>query len=290
MPRDDNELLALLEPLKVSESSRYRAALMEFANKLSVASENLSALASNHELDNVRRSALIEDIHFSNLIEGHQIPYEQIETLLAEPKSSERSSGEAQMLAANYVEAEVWANSLPAETDLLSAQSLCSIHGKLFRCGATYSTFVPGTFREVDVIVGSHLPISPGAIPRFVQRLSEAYRHGPQKERILNLAFAHHRLVWVHPFVDGNGRVARFVSTQMLANTLPATRYWSLSKALYESKERYFELLAACDMPRQGDRDGRGNMSEAALAEFSSFVLNLCFSKVRETTENLESA
>jgi hypothetical protein len=43
----------------------------------------------------------------------------------------------------------------------------------------------------------------------------------------------------------------------------------------------YKGLIAACDQPRRGDLDGRGNLSEAVLSEFSGFFLNTCLEQIR---------
>ena len=64
--------------------------------------------------------------------------------------------------------------------------------------------------------VGRHIAISPGAVPRFLERMDAAYAKAGKIDSILAAACAHHRLLWVHPFLDGNGRVARLMSYAML--------------------------------------------------------------------------
>jgi Fic/DOC family len=71
---------------------------------------------------------------------------------------------------------------------------------------------VPGEVRRRDVKVGSHVAISPGARPRFLERFAQVYGNLAETESILSTAAAHHRLLWIHPFLDGNGRVARLMS------------------------------------------------------------------------------
>ena len=60
--------------------------------------------------------------------------------------------------------------------------------------------------------VGEHIAVSPGALPRFLPRLEAVYDRLGKAETILAAAAAHHRLLWIHPFLDGNGRVARLMS------------------------------------------------------------------------------
>lgn len=73
----------------------------------------------------------------------------------------------------------------------------------------------PDGLRISYVKVGQHVAISSGAIPRFLERLHQAYQHTGRIETVLAATCAHHRLLWVHPFVDGSGRVARLMSYAM---------------------------------------------------------------------------
>ena len=73
---------------------------------------------------------------------------------------------------------------------------------------------LPGEIRQGWVQVGRHIPPSAGALPAFLQRFGEVYamERLPRLGRIVALGAAHHRLLWIHPFPDGNGRVARLMS------------------------------------------------------------------------------
>jgi hypothetical protein len=53
------------------------------------------------------------------------------------------------------------------------------------------------------------------------------------------------------------------------------------SRGLAIHQVAYNGLIAACDQPRRGDLDGRGNLSEAVLSEFSEFYLNTCLEQIR---------
>lgn len=99
-------------------------------------------------------------------------------------------------------------------------------------------------------------------------------------ERIIAVAAAHHRLLWIHPFLDGNGRVARLMSHAILRETLDTGGIWSIARGLARSVGTYKKLLADCDQPRRNDLDGRVNLSEEALAEFSRFFLQSCRDQV----------
>jgi Fic family protein len=98
------------------------------------------------------------------------------------------------------------------------------------------------------------------------------------------MAAAHHRLNYIHPFLDGNGRVSRLMSHAMaLKAGIGAHGLWSVSRGLargLESRSDYKRMMDHADMPRQGDLDGRGNLSRRALAEFTAWFLRACLDQV----------
>lgn len=139
---------------------------------------------------------------------------------------------------------------------------------------------VPGKFRHRDVKVGQHVPISAGAIPRFLAHFEHVYSHLGKTDAILAAAAAHHRLLWIHPFLDGNGRVARLMSHAMLLETLDTGGIWSVARGLARNVTTYKGHLASYDLPRRNDLDGRGMLSEEELAGFTRFFLEVCIDQV----------
>ncbi|WP_417119400.1 Fic family protein [Rhizobium leguminosarum] len=138
----------------------------------------------------------------------------------------------------------------------------------------------PGAIRTRDVKVGRHVAISPGSVPRFLSRMERGYKTAGRIDRILIAACGHHRLLWVHPFLDGNGRVARLVSHAALRSSLTKSGLWSLARGLARRENEYRTHLASCDEPRRGSLDGRGTLSEGALADFAKFFLEACIDQV----------
>ncbi len=98
------------------------------------------------------------------------------------------------------------------------------------------------------------------------------------------MAAAHHRLNYIHPFLDGNGRVSRLMSHAMaLEARIGAHGLWSVSRGMargLNSRGDYKRMMDHADMPRQGDLDGRGNLSRRALREFVSWFLRVCLDQV----------
>lgn len=147
---------------------------------------------------------------------------------------------------------------------------------------------VPGELRKRDVRVGRHLAISPGAVPRFLERFETGYSKLGKVNAIIAAAAGHHRFLWIHPFLDGNGRVARLMSYAMLREALQTGGLWSIARGLARAEATYKSHLANCDSPRRNDLDGRGNLSEEALANFAIFFLETCIDQVRFMEELIQ--
>ncbi|MEO0460612.1 MAG: Fic family protein [Myxococcota bacterium] len=136
--------------------------------------------------------------------------------------------------------------------------------------------------------MGRHIPVSPGAVPRFLNRFEQVYTRLGSADRIIAAATAHQRLLWIHPFADGNGRMARFTSYAMLRDGLDTGGLWSTSRGLARAELDYKSHLANCGQPRRNDLDGRGTLSEEALVAFARFFLEVSIDQVDFMTGLIE--
>jgi Fic family protein len=117
-------------------------------------------------------------------------------------------------------------------------------------------------------------------VPRFLTRFEEVYGHLGKTETILATAASHHRLAWIHPFLDGNGRVARLISHATLLETLDTGAVWSAARGLARNAQTYKGIWLPANLTRRNDLDGRGHLSEEALVEFTRFFLTVCLDQV----------
>lgn len=96
----------------------------------------------------------------------------------------------------------------------------------------------PGALRnnpEHDVAVGRHLPPNSESVRSFVDYFANRYRAAALSpaQRLLAIPAAHHRFNYIHPFVDGNGRVSRLMSHAMAYQAgIGAHGLWSISRGL----------------------------------------------------------
>lgn len=142
---------------------------------------------------------------------------------------------------------------------------------------------VGGELRRKEVQVGRHIAPLASALPLFQERFAVAYQsdahHGIAP--LIAAAAAHHRLMWIHPFLDGNGRVTRLY-TDACFHKLPLSGYglWNISRGLARRRDDYMSALTQGDAPRRNDLDGRGNLSNEGLVKFCDFFLGVCLDQI----------
>src|SRR5262245_7362733 len=151
---------------------------------------------------------------------------------------------------------------------------------------------VPGELRERQVRIGRHVPPPADELQAFLARFAEAYASPrlSKLRKLIAVAASHHRLAWIHPFLDGNGRVARLFSHAWLRELGIGSEVWASSGGLARNVAEYKSRLMAADEQRRGDLDGRGNLTQAGLVEFCAFFLRACLDQVVFMENLLEPA
>jgi Fic family protein len=275
------------EPLLPSEAAQQ--ALLAQAHDLARAALQLTGTPVPAELRRLLRGM---NSYYSNRIERqHTRPFE-IEQALRRDFSADRELAARQRLAVAHIESESAIESRYTDKEgaarLYSATAVADLHRDLFSrlpgddlVSSEGEPIVPGVFRSREVSVGQHVAPAFAAVPALLQRWAEVYGSTRRGEAaLLAMAAAHHRLGWVHPFVDGNGRVMRLHSHAMLVALGYTGGLWSPLRGFARNSERYYALLAAADEPRRGDLDGRGNLSQQALVDWIGYVLTICQDQV----------
>ena len=290
---DRAEATGLMEPLVLGEGSRHRPELTDLALELAQRSAGFRRSLPESLLSSLATLVRAMNCYYSNLIEGHDTHPIDIERALQGDYSKDTKKRDLQREAMAHIAVQQWIDEGGLRGRAVAADSIREIHRRF--CEAlpdgllwieeptTHERIrvIPGDLRIRDVAVGNHIAISAPAVPRFLKRFEEVYSRLGKAETILAAAAAHHRLVWIHPFLDGNGRVARLMSHATLLEALDTGAVWSVARGLARNVAAYKGHLAACDMTRRNDLDGRGNLSEEALAEFTRFFLVTCLDQVR---------
>jgi Fic family protein len=291
--RDRSESIGLMEPLLVPEGSRHRTGLADLAVELAARSAGYRRSLPDGIVTTLADLVRAMNCYYSNLIEGHDTHPVDIERALRNDYSAEPEKRNLQLEAKAHIAVQQWIDEGGPRGRIATMDAICEIHrrfGELLpeellwienpETGERMKV-VPGELRKHDVKVGRHIPVSPGALPRFLARFERVYSKLGKTDSILAVAAAHHRLLWIHPFLDGNGRVARLMSYAMLLEALDTGGIWSVARGLARAESTYKGHLAACDSTRRNDLDGRGNLSEEGLADFTRFFLQTCIDQVQ---------
>ncbi|MBS1159449.1 MAG: hypothetical protein H6R15_1868 [Proteobacteria bacterium] len=285
-----------MEPLVIDGIRPVYNDLIGLAAELSEASACLDATLVPSTARSL--STLVENMncYYSNLIEGHKTLPIDIEQALQEA-TEKLETKNLQNLAFAHIEADRWAKqqSLDQPSLLPFLLEVHRVFGQHLPANllelSDGSMMTPGEFRTKEVQVGRHLAPKAERLDRFLDRYMQVYgrrlewakKGGISRlDGIVSSFAAHHRLAWIHPFLDGNGRVARITLDAMLrACGVNGTCLWSMSRGFAKTSEEYKAQLARADEPRLGDLDGRGNLSEKRLAEFCTYALRTAIDQAR---------
>jgi Fic family protein len=290
---DRGEPVSLMEPLLIGDGSRHRGAFTDLVLDLTQKSAGFRRSLPSSLLASLAGLVRAMNCYYSNLIEGHDTHPVDIERALMNDFSKDARKRDLQFEAKAHIAVQEWIDGGGLKRGLaIQAEGIREIHRRFCELlpdellwvedPATKERVrvIPGELRTRDVQVGTHVAVSPGALPRFLERFQQVYGNIGKTESIISTAAAHHRLLWIHPFMDGNGRVARLMSHAMMLDTLDTGAVWSVARGLARNAGEYKKLLADCDMQRRNDLDGRGALSEEALAEFTRFFLVVCIDQV----------
>ncbi len=286
-----NEPVSLMEPMIPEESTDILDNLaMELTEKTHRLAGQIHPIVQ-FSIGNLIRSM---NCYYSNLIEGHDTHPRDIERALAKDFSSQPKQRALQREAKAHIEVQKIIDESPENPHLVSEDYICWLHREF--CTRLPEEMlwtedpdtkrkvkiIPGELRTETVTVGRHIPPRPENLSNFLARFEEAYQPDrlAKLRRVLAIAASHHRLLWIHPFFDGNGRVTRLLSHAYLKFIGLGSGLWSVSRGLARSVGEYRLRLEGADASRTGDLDGRGNLSAQGLVDFCQYFLSTCVDQV----------
>ena len=289
-----------MEPLlpgEGGESPRMALALIRRAERLQ---------ASLHPITRKLVADLVRSMssYYSNLIEGHRTRPRDIDAAIRKDFSTNAAqrSLQIQHVAHMEVQADMEAR-LPAMAagDICSTEFLCWLHEGFYRRlpeefrkiadekGKSHEVR-RGELRQGEVSVGRHMAPDSKKLGEFLKRFAAFYSPlvTTVPGSLIAAAAAHHRLTWIHPFLDGNGRVARlFTQAWFVKAGVGSDGLWTISRGLARRKAEYQVALANADEKRMNDFDGRGYLSQRYLGEFCQFFLGTATDQVEFMQELL---
>lgn len=238
--------------------------------------------------------------YYSNLIEGHDTHPIDIDKALNNDYSDIKAKKDLQLEAKAHINVhktisdEFISANIPTPSSL---NFLKRLHLEFYEhlpeefrrsksLDGTTKIVTPGEFRSCEVKVGRHVAPYSEYLLSFMERFENFYNplsnaNSSKIRRIISIAASHHRLAWIHPFLDGNGRVVRLYSdASFMYENIHASGLWSISRGLARTKDTYRDTLANADLTRFSDYDGRGNLSNKMLVEFCKYFLKTAIDQV----------
>ncbi len=216
--------------------------ILEYVSSISEKVGRISAISNLESKPHLRRNNRIKSIHSSLKIEANSLSLGQVrdvingKTVLGEQK-------EIQEVKNAYA-----AYGKFSEIDPFSISNLKMFHGIMTK----YVVEESGDFRrgEEGVFNGDEcIFMAPPA--QLVPQLMDDLFSWMNKERnsvhplIMSSVF-HYEFVFIHPFTDGNGRIARLWHTAMLAKWKPIFEYIPIESQIEKFQNEYYETIARC--------------------------------------------
>lgn len=279
--------------------------LLFLAEQVCIESSKLIGSYDSIVIDSIRDLLRKTNSYYSNLIESEGTHPIDIEKAMKSDFSQDTKEKNLQLLSLVHIDIQKYIES----KKLISPYNkgfIESIHKALYSdrrmkpflqiydsVNNTTIIMTPGEFRKRDVKVGSHICPSPDEIESMIRSYETIYyndlNHSKTKAKKLIYALAsHHRLVWIHPFLDGNGRIARLLLDAVLFHIdIEGYGLWTISRGLARNSKQYKNSLASADMVRQGDYDGRGMLSNKELKNFVKYMLEISLDQIKYMSDCL---
>ena len=293
-----------LAPFIPSDKALGESLLPDKAVDLNKQSARLMGQVSELTLATLSQYMSVINSYYSNLIEGNATRPDEIRAAQREEYSDDSAKRDLQMESLAHIAVQQWLHEQSPDLDtIFSPEFIKELHLRFYQqvpeslCliknekGDVVDKVVPGEWRTRPVNVGQHIAPDHEDVNDLMERFCETYHPGKYQgdRKLIAIMAAHHRFAWIHPFIDGNGRVGRlFTDMALKAVGLDSYGAWCLSRGLAKSSTDYKTLLAAADAPRQGDLDGRGALTEKGLLSFCDYMLGTAIDQVSYISKLLD--
>ncbi|MBQ6475021.1 MAG: Fic family protein [Clostridia bacterium] len=198
----------------------------------------------------LRRNNRIRSIHSSLAIEANSLSVDEVQGVI-NGKSVMGPEREIQEVKNAYK-----AYDLLGKFDPYSLKDLQKIHGimtyLLLQDSGVFRTHNEGVFKGETCIF---MAPPPQFVPQLMQQLFAWMKESRQSIHPLILSSVfHYEFVFIHPFSDGNGRIARLWQTALLSLWNPLFQYIPIESRIQEFQDDYYDAIAACHVAGNSNR------------------------------------
>lgn len=243
---DATGLTALLEEVNRKQGLLYgRLASLGFDSKLKAMAENLTY-----------------DVVYSSEIEGIRLNVDEVRSSIARELGIENIK---QTAPSHYIDSvvAVMLDAVNHYDQLLTKEKICAWQAAFFPTGFSEGSQIEvGQYRtnEEHIVSGMfgrekihYVAPSPGRVDEEMADFLDWFNNHDNINSVIRSAIAHFWFVSIHPFEDGNGRLARILSDMLLARADKSEfRFYNISSQINKDKKRYYDIL---EKAQHGDGD-----------------------------------
>jgi len=208
-----------------------------------------AAKLSEEWITEMQTRALVREAHYTTHIEGTQLTLEQSERLLQGEAVPEADPQDVRELL-NYRDAFDLVAGYLGSGDPITEGLVREIHRRLVK-GVRGDTAAPGEYRKVQNYVASsrtgeiiYTPPPAHDVPPMMREIVAWIGTEPEAHPVLVAGIAQFQLVHIHPFLDGNGRTARLLSTLCLYRTgYDFKRLFTISEYYDRDRTAYYRAI-----------------------------------------------
>lgn len=206
----------------------------------------------------MQKEALILETHYSTHIEGTALSLEQAKDIL-EGKIVKGIRPDDKKELLNYKRAMDFISKYLGKEDPVTEGLVRELH-KILVKGVRGSQADPGNYRKIqNYVVNSrtkeviYTPPPPLEVPHLMKEFVEWLNRQEDLSPILIAGIAQFQFVHIHPFIDGNGRTARLLSTLILYKTgYDFKRLFTISEYYDKDRPAYYRAIQSV---RQSNMD-----------------------------------
>jgi Fic family protein len=283
--------------------------LVSLAEEVWMKSAKLSSIYSPHVLESIKELLRKVNSYYSNRLESEGTHPVDIERAMRKDFDVDEKKRNLQQLSLAYIETQkdIEKQCKDEHFEPFSKAFTLWVHERLYSkeamrvfCniptnqeGTTSVIMLPGKLREDDVAVGNHTAPAHEELSSLFETYESFYNKKfstlTQAHKLIYAIVAHHKLTWLHPFLDGNGRTSRLVLDGTMCHIgLEGYGLWNISRGLARNADAYKKYLSYADQKRQGDRDGRGQLSLKGLELYTKFMLEMALDQISYMNEMLQ--
>ncbi|UWY27762.1 Fic family protein [Flavobacterium sp. TR2] len=192
----------------------------------------------NIALNKIRESLSLEWTYNSNSIEGNTLSLRETQMVIQEGITIKGKSLREHFETHNHDKAIDYLYSIVDEEYKLRSIDILSIHGLVMR---SIEEDFAGRIRNGGVRISgaNFMPPNANKVSDYLDELIEFINTNPLNLNDIELAtIYHHKLVWIHPFFDGNGRTVR-----LSMNLLLMRCGFPPAIILKNDRKKYYEAL-----------------------------------------------